>query len=47
MVEENPDEKFLLVLDEAHLYNGAGGAEVSLLIRRFTSRLNIDHLVCR
>lgn len=41
-LKENPDEKFLLILDEAHLYNGAGGAEVSLLIRRFTSRLGID-----
>jgi ATP-dependent helicase YprA (DUF1998 family) len=38
---ENPDEKFLLVIDEAHLYRGAGGAEVALLIRRLRSRLGI------
>ena len=35
-------EKFLLVIDEAHLYKGSGGAEVSLLIRRFCSRLDIE-----
>ncbi|WP_295172322.1 hypothetical protein [uncultured Brevundimonas sp.] len=29
-----PDEKFLIVLDEAHLYRGAQGAEVGLLLRR-------------
>jgi ATP-dependent helicase YprA (DUF1998 family) len=37
----NPDEKFLLVIDEAHLYRGAGGAEVALLIRRLRMRLGI------
>ena len=30
-----------LVLDEAHMYRGAGGAEVALLIRRLQSRLSI------
>lgn len=40
-LEENPDEKFLLVIDEAHLYRGAAGAEVALLIRRLRSRLGI------
>jgi ATP-dependent helicase YprA (DUF1998 family) len=40
-LQENPEENFLLVLDEAHLYRGAAGAEVALLIRRFRSRLNI------
>jgi ATP-dependent helicase YprA (DUF1998 family) len=39
---ENPDAKFLLVVDEAHLYRGAAGAEVGLLIRRLRSRLGID-----
>jgi ATP-dependent helicase YprA (DUF1998 family) len=34
--------QFLLVLDEAHMYRGVGGAEVGLLIRRLLSRLGID-----
>jgi ATP-dependent helicase YprA (DUF1998 family) len=38
---ENPDESFLLVVDEAHLYRGASGAEVALLIRRLRTRLGI------
>jgi len=37
----NPKEKFLVVLDEAHLYRGAAGAEVGLLLRRLRSRLGI------
>lgn len=40
---QNPAEKFLLVLDEAHLYRGAAGAEVGLLIRRLRDRLDIPH----
>lgn len=40
-LSENPDEKFLLIIDEAHLYRGAAGAEVALLIRRLRSRLGI------
>lgn len=36
-----PDEKFLIVLDEAHLYRGAQGAEVGLLLRRLRERLAI------
>ena len=38
---ENPDESFMLVLDEAHLYRGAAGAEVGLLLRRLRDRLDI------
>jgi len=38
---ENPDETFLVVLDEAHLYRGAAGAEVGLLMRRLRDRLGI------
>ena len=38
---ENPGEKFLLIIDEAHLYRGAAGAEVALLLRRLRSRLGI------
>lgn len=37
-----PDEKFLIVLDEAHLYRGAQGAEVGLLLRRLRERLAIE-----
>ena len=40
-LEHNPDEDFLVVLDEAHLYRGAAGAEVSLLLRRLRDRLNV------
>jgi ATP-dependent helicase YprA (DUF1998 family) len=38
----NPGEQFLLVIDEAHLYRGAAGAEVALLIRRLRMRLGIS-----
>lgn len=38
---DNPDERFLLVVDEAHLYRGAAGAEVALLLRRLRARLGI------
>jgi len=40
-LEANPKERFLLVLDEAHLYRGAAGAEVALLLRRLRTRLNL------
>jgi Lhr-like helicase len=40
-LRNNPDERLLLVMDEAHLYRGAGGAEVALLIRRLRARLDI------
>jgi hypothetical protein len=33
--------QLLLILDEAHMYRGVGGAEVGLLIRRLMSRLAI------
>ncbi|MDQ2947475.1 MAG: DEAD/DEAH box helicase [Acidobacteriota bacterium] len=38
---QNTSEKFLLVLDEAHLYRGAAGTEVALLLRRLATRLGI------
>lgn len=41
-LEANPEENFLLVVDEAHLYRGAAGAEVALLIRRLRTRLGIS-----
>lgn len=37
----NPSEKLLLIVDEAHLYHGAAGAEVALLLRRLRARLGI------
>ena len=40
-LNNNPYEKFLVVLDEAHLYRGAAGAEVGLLLRRLRDRLGI------
>ncbi len=40
-LDANPEEKFLIVLDEAHLYRGAAGAEVGLLLRRLRDRLRI------
>jgi ATP-dependent helicase YprA (DUF1998 family) len=41
-LEDNPEEKFLLIIDEAHLYRGAAGAEVALLMRRLRARLGIS-----
>lgn len=38
---DNPDERLLLIVDEAHLYRGAAGAEVGLLLRRLRARLAI------
>lgn len=40
-LEANPEERFLLVIDEAHLYRGAAGAEVALLLRRLRARLGV------
>ena len=37
----NPGERLLLVVDEAHMYRGAAGAEVGLLLRRLRARLGI------
>ena len=36
------DERLMLVVDEAHLYRGAAGAEVGLLLRRLRDRLGIS-----
>ncbi len=38
----DPDNKLLFVIDEAHMYRGSAGGEVSLLIRRLFHRLGID-----
>lgn len=39
--QANPQERLLFVLDEAHLYRGASGTEVALLIRRLRNRLGL------
>ena len=41
-LKHNPEERLLLVIDEAHLYRGAAGAEVALLIRRLQARLGLQ-----
>ena len=40
-LHDSPSEKFMLVVDEAHLYRGAAGAEVGYLVRRLRDRLRI------
>jgi len=40
-LERFPNQRFLLVVDEAHLYRGAAGTEVALLLRRLRDRLGI------
>lgn len=40
-LKSDPRNNFILILDEAHLYRGASGAEVALLIRRLQARLEI------
>lgn len=37
-----PDNKLLFIVDEAHMYKGAAGGEVALLIRRFMEKLEVD-----
>lgn len=41
-LSKNPDEKLLIVLDEAHMYRGSSGGEVALLLRRLFDVLKID-----
>lgn len=40
-LEADDQSQFIVVLDEAHLYQGAQGTEVSLLLRRLLSRLRV------
>lgn len=37
----SPENKLLIVIDEAHMYHGSAGGEISLLIRRLMYRLGI------
>ncbi|BCM94151.1 hypothetical protein IAD21_06054 [Abditibacteriota bacterium] len=41
-LDSDPSNELILVLDEAHMYRGVGGAEVALLIRRLQARLGIE-----
>ncbi|NIL81089.1 DEAD/DEAH box helicase [Rhodococcoides kroppenstedtii] len=47
-LEADERNELLLVLDEAHMYRGATGAEVGLLIRRLGARLGVsrDRIRC-
>ena len=42
-LSDSQDNKLLIVIDEAHMYSGASGGEVALLIRRLFSRLGISN----
>lgn len=41
-LSDSKNNKLLIVIDEAHMYSGASGGEVALLIRRLFSRLGIN-----
>ena len=41
-LDEDTNNKLLFVIDEAHMYRGASGGEVALLIRRLFYKLGID-----
>jgi len=41
-LQETPDARLTLVLDEAHTYTGAKGTEVAHLVRRLKERLGIE-----
>ncbi|WP_342679461.1 DEAD/DEAH box helicase [Methanofollis sp. UBA420] len=40
-LNESPENKLLIVIDEAHMYRGSAGGEVALLIRRLMYKLGI------
>ena len=41
-LEADPESVFTLIIDEAHMYRGAQGAEVAFLIRRLLARLGLS-----
>ena len=41
-LERNPKNKLLFIIDEAHMYRGSSGGEVSLLLRRLFYKLGIN-----
>ncbi len=40
-LESSPENRLLFVIDEAHMYRGASGGEVALLLRRMMYRLGV------
>lgn len=40
-IESNPENRLLFIIDEAHMYRGSAGGEVSLLVRRVLHKLGI------
>ncbi len=40
-LNKSDENKLLIIIDEAHMYRGSAGGEVSLLIRRLLHKLNI------
>ena len=40
-LHNSPENRLTLVIDEAHLYRGAAGAEIAMLIRRLMARLEV------
>ncbi len=40
-LESSPDNRLLFIIDEAHMYRGSAGGEVSLLVRRVLHKLGI------
>lgn len=40
-LHSHPSNRLTIVIDEAHMYRGAAGAEVALLLRRLQSRLQV------
>lgn len=41
-LNSSSENKLLFIIDEAHMYRGASGGEVALLIRRFIYKLGVD-----
>lgn len=41
-LNQNKENKLLFIIDEAHMYRGASGGEVALLIRRFMHKLGVE-----
>lgn len=40
-LDENPNNRFTLVIDELHSYRGTGGTEISYIIRSFIERIGL------
>jgi len=41
-LESSEENRLLFVIDEAHMYRGASGGEVALLLRRFMNKLGVS-----